>query len=474
MIEIFMKNLLKTSLTGSIIIILILILRKTLFKRYTSAFNYYIWLAVILKMIMPFKIPIYIPEKISNTFQHAPNNVKTIIDSGISLNESIKIKNSTNIITDSYPMENYFTMLFYIWLIVSVIFLAYYIISYIIFNNKIKHFTYDVPDSEIRNMYSELLVEMNIKRKISLKFCRGISTPLGIGIFNSCILIPSVLYNTQELKYILKHELMHYKKYDMMYKLLVLIISSMHWFNPMVYVMCREINKDCELSCDEAVLKKSDMEERKLYASALVNSLRLNKNNAVKQNLITGFNNKNILKGRLKNMFNFKKRKKGIILILLVVTLTAVSLISVNIFAQNNISQKNNVTGNRELLQPKQVVENYFKYYSEKDQQHVEKLLTKEAIGPNPIWVFKYIEYFKIISINEESDPLFKNGYLSHGRGSINGVKKENVKVYRAKYDVKYIEGSVVPEENGNHTCWFYVIRKDKNSPWLIDDMGQP
>ncbi|APM37676.1 M56 family metallopeptidase [Clostridium kluyveri] len=472
MIEIFMKNLLKTSLTGSIIIILILILRKTLFKRYTSAFNYYIWLAVILKMIMPFKIPIYIPEKISNTFQHAPNNVKTIIDSGISLNESMKIKNSPNIITGSYPMENYFTILFYIWLIVSVIFLAYYIISYIIFNNKIKHFTYDVPDSEIRNIYSELLVEMNIKRKISLKFCRGISTPLGIGIFNSCILIPSVLYNTQELKYILKHELMHYKKYDMMYKLLVLIISSMHWFNPMVYVMCREINKDCELSCDEAVLEKSDMEERKLYASALVNSIRLNKNNTLKQNLITGFNNKNILKGRLKNMFNLKKRKKGVLIGILVVMVIIVSLISVNIFSKDDGSDKINTKG--QLLQPKKVVENYIKYLNQNDKKAQKNLVTKDYAsiiwgkGSKDTKNIKYINYIKIKSISEETNPFQKKSYLENGRGRRNGATEENVKIYK----IEYISVDWVFHRD-KETKWFTVIRKDKNSTWLIDGWGE-
>ncbi|WP_373845520.1 M56 family metallopeptidase, partial [Clostridium sp.] len=250
-------------------------------------FNYYIWLAVIFKMSMPFKIPVYIPENISKTFKYPPNNVKTIVEGGISLTENIKIKNSADIITANYPTGNYLIILFYIWLIVFIIFLTYHIISYIVFNNKIKHFTYDVPHSEIRNMYSELLVEMNIKRKISLKLCYGISTPLGIGIFNSRILIPSVSYDTQELKYILKHELMHYKKHDMIYKLLVLITSSMHWFNPLIYVMCREIHKDCELSCDEAVLEQSDMEERKLYASTLVNSLRINKNNTLKQNYMS-------------------------------------------------------------------------------------------------------------------------------------------------------------------------------------------
>ncbi|APM38923.1 peptidase [Clostridium kluyveri] len=358
--EIFIKNLLYASIVGSIEIMSIIVLKTTLLKRYTCAFNYYIWLAVIFKMITPFKIPIYIPEKISYIFQHSPNNVKTIIESGISLSESMKIKNNANIITANYPIENYFIILFYIWLIVSIILLSYHIISYIIFNNKIKHFIYDVPDSEIRNIYSKLLVEMNIKRKISLKLCWGISTPLGIGIFNSHILIPCVSYDNQELKYILKHELMHYKRHDMIYKILLLITVTVYWFNPLVYIMYKIVSNDCELSCDEAVLKKSNMKERKLYASTLINSLRLNKNNVIKQNLITGFNNnKNILKRRLENMLNLKIKQKGVIWGILITVIVVCSFISVNVLAEATKNNSTSAIENTKTQQQKITSDNY-------------------------------------------------------------------------------------------------------------------
>jgi hypothetical protein len=123
---------------------------------------------------------------------------------------------------------------------------------------------------------------------------------------------------------------------------------------------------------------------------------------------------------------------------------------------------------------PKQVVKNYFKYKNEKNKNDIEKLLTKDSLGPNHTWGFEDLEYIKLININEETNPTFKDGYLSNGRGSINGVKKENVKVYKVDYNVKYKEGAVTAEKNGKNTSWFFVIRKDKNSPWLIDGQGQP
>ncbi|MBV4425148.1 M56 family metallopeptidase [Clostridium tyrobutyricum] len=339
MLEIFIKELLHASLVGSLGIIVIVFLQKTLFKRYTHAFCYYIWLAVVIRMIVPFKIPIYLSQEVYKFFVYF-FDVKPITDNTNWLNYNMVVKSSVNVVSvNSNNTINYFEILFYLWLIVSIIFAVYYIVSYISFNKKIKNFMYDIPDNNIDGIYSNLLIEMNIRKKISLKFCRGISTPLGIGIIHFYILLPEVNYNAEEIKYILKHELMHFKRHDMIYKIILLVVTIIHWFNPLAYILCRLINNNCELSCDEAILKKSDIKERKLYALTLINSLRLNKNNAFQNNLTMGFNSKkNILRGRLENMLNLKKRKKGVTIGALAVILTISSVISVNAFAKNSSS----------------------------------------------------------------------------------------------------------------------------------------
>jgi len=208
------------------------------------------------------------------------------------------------------------------------------------------------------------------------------------------------------------------------------------------------------------------------YVSTLVNSLRLNKNNALKQNLITGFNNKNVLKERLKNMFNFKKRKKDVLIGILVIAVITVSLISVNIFSKDDGSDKINTKG--QLLQPKQVVENYIKYLNKNDKKVQKNLMTKEYYsiiwgrGSKDTNNIKYINYIKIESISEETNPFQKKSYLENGRGRRNGATEENVKIYKIEFiDVNWVF------HRDKETKWCTVIRKDKNSPWLIDDWGE-
>ncbi len=348
MMEIFMKDLLRTSLVGSLGIIITVFLQNTLFKRYTNAFCYYIWLAVVIKMLVPFKIPIYLSQEVYKFFGYF-FDAKQITDNINWLNYNMVVKSSINVVSvNSNNTINYFEILFYLWFIVSITFSVYYIISYIGFNKKIKHFMYDTSDDTITHMYSNLLVEMDIRKKVSLKFCRGISTPLGTGIIHSYILLPEVNYNVVEIKYILKHELMHFKRHDMIYKIILLVVTIMHWFNPLIYIAARLINNNCELSCDEAILKESNIKERKLYALTLINSLRLNKKNTFHNNLTMGFNNKkNVLKGRLENMLNLKKRKKGVTISALAVILTVSSVVSVNAFAKNSSVDKTNTAINK-------------------------------------------------------------------------------------------------------------------------------
>lgn len=118
------------------------------------------------------------------------------------------------------------------------------------------------------------------------------------------------------------------------------------------------------------------------------------------------------------------------------------------------------------------VVENYFQYNNEKNKDKLLTTLTEHWSAPNVVWGFENLDSIKIINIEEEKDEKIKKGYLSNGRGSINGTSENNLKVYKVMYDVKYKKDGVGPQDSGIYDWWYFVIRKDENSPWLIDDMG--
>jgi hypothetical protein len=125
----------------------------------------------------------------------------------------------------------------------------------------------------------------------------------------------------------------------------------------------------------------------------------------------------------------------------------------------------------KQPLQSKQVVENYYKYYNEKNKEGVISTLTDQT---NTKYVLdENIKYIKLNNIVEDVRPSPKEAYMKYGRGLITGAKEENIIIYKVEYTVKYKKDRVAPQDSGKCTTWFTLIRKDKNSFWLIDDMGE-
>jgi hypothetical protein len=118
------------------------------------------------------------------------------------------------------------------------------------------------------------------------------------------------------------------------------------------------------------------------------------------------------------------------------------------------------------------VVEKYFKYKNEKNKDNVLTTLTEHFNAPNVVWGFENLDSIKIINIEKESKDTVIKGYLNNGNGSENGTTESNLKVYKVKYEVKYKKDGIGPQDSGTYDWWYFVIRKDENSQWLIDDFG--
>lgn len=301
---------------------MLIVLRRFLSKYYTQNFIYYMWLLIIVKLIIPFKIPLYISTQIYNVF-----NITFVdkIKRHVLLQQGdVKVQGNLSIIM----------ILAYIWFIGVILATGYYIYSYLKFIKNIKLFSYEVTDEEVVNIYNGLKCKLKINKKIPLKYYNNITSPFGVGILSPSVVLPKVSYNPTELKIILTHELMHFKKHDLPYKSLLVFVKILHWFNPLVYAMCNIINLDCELACDESLVKDLGIEERKLYAMTLINSIRVRKKSILKSDIVTSFNNKSILKRRIGNMLDLKNKKRGIIVGAICAVIMTSSLFSMNVFAQ--------------------------------------------------------------------------------------------------------------------------------------------
>lgn len=132
-----------------------------------------------------------------------------------------------------------------------------------------------------------------------------ITTPLAYGLLHPKIILPKSMdfSNQQQINYILTHELVHIKSFDILWKVIMILCLCFHWFNPMVWVMYIIMNRDIELACDEKVIKIYGETTKSDYALALINMAEeRNKFNP----LYSGFS-RNSIEERIVSIMKLKK-----------------------------------------------------------------------------------------------------------------------------------------------------------------------
>lgn len=136
------------------------------------------------------------------------------------------------------------------------------------------------------------------------------------------LLLPHEGYDLNELRYILRHELCHLKRRDMLLKLVLLAANAMHWFNPVVYLMLRQADEDIELACDSAATDGLDRAERAAYSRTLLAAVQSHVRALPATTCFGGTVER--LKRRITNVLGAqKKRGLGVVALVLALTLTA-------------------------------------------------------------------------------------------------------------------------------------------------------
>ncbi|SHI14903.1 BlaR1 peptidase M56 [Sporobacter termitidis DSM 10068] len=151
---------------------------------------------------------------------------------------------------------------------------------------------------------------MDISQNISFMVCKKIQTPMMTGFFRPAILLPREDYDDTTLSAVIRHELMHCRRFDIWYKLLLRLVRAVHWFNPLVWLMVRTAESDMEASCDEAVIGKRDLNFRLQYCEAVLATVQAQ--NIKNNTFSTGFSGgKNSMKKRFANILNTSRKSKG-------------------------------------------------------------------------------------------------------------------------------------------------------------------
>ena len=350
--ETFLLNLLKTSLLGSLAILAMLVLKPLWRERYRAKTRCWLWLALAVFLLLPVDFSVKnapvqaAPPKDYTLFVGTD---KTTIQSTDNLFGDMAEKSgqSPAAVRDTIiqrPVTNpeqkttryipVTTILFYGYLAGAAAFLLYQGVSYALFRRTVRRWKRDVARADYAAMLSDTARDLGVSAP-EMIVCEAISTPAVTGLLRPRLLLPHERYDVQELRYILRHELCHLKRRDMLLKLVLLAANAMHWFNPVVYLMLRQADEDIELACDSAATDGLELPERAAYSRTLLAAVQSSVRALPATTCFGGTVER--LKRRITNVLGAqKKRGLGVVALVLALTLTAGCAVSWGERAQKN------------------------------------------------------------------------------------------------------------------------------------------
>ena len=295
-------SILNMTFSASLMIIIIEIMRRFLKDRVPRKVFYGLWMLAAARMIIPLGVPFGFSlfSILQDLGLPVGINGAAVADAAAAAGVG-----GTDDALAAHGYIHYTMILKFIWIAGAIGFAVYFIITYI---KNLYKFKESLPaDSSIAESWA---AKMGVRRKIKVRESDYINSPLTYGIARPVILMPAGavdMIEEEQLGYIFAHELVHIKRFDSLAKIFVAVAVCVNWFNPFAWIMYGLINRDIELSCDEAVIRRLGNASRPAYAMTLVRFAEL------KEMSIFAFNSfgKSVLTQRVNEVMT--KKKTGIL-----------------------------------------------------------------------------------------------------------------------------------------------------------------
>ena len=405
MIREICKALFITSLAGSALAVIISLLRPITKKIFGYSWHYYIWLCVLFVMLMPVRFNVNPPSAPSITTQtvqtqheavsEQPETTENIVQADTA--QKPQLLQKATVIWNRI-IDNRMDILVYLWLIGTAVFILLNVASYFRLHIKIRKSGEMISCPEI-GAYTD--------RKINVWVWENIASPFMTGIFKPTLILPKTELSSEQFHNILRHEMTHFKRHDILYKWFAEFVKCVHWFNPVSWYVLKQIAAECEISCDMAVTKNMTNSEKMSYVSTILSLLPTGKSKQLP--LTTQMaSSKKILKRRFMMIKNKKRTSR---LMSVISAVMAVIMLSTTVFASGILSDLTTADYTVEIMSGGEKMELTNKPFIKNGEVYVplREVFEKVGVMSNPQSYINWDNGKITISINEPSKSV--NGY---------------------------------------------------------------
>lgn len=329
----FFLEIVKISLTAGIIAGVVFLCRLIIGKKLPRRVCYALWGLVLIRLVLPFSLPspasVFTPTSYTPQYsveedfrgnrtpqvafpsmEYQPPEEREEVSKPekpeepvpeTSVPEPVRPQNTDVPVEKSFWEQSWLSILAVIWLVGAAVFLLGGAGSYLILLKRYQTACL-LPDQSLFDRCNQKL-RHPFRKPVKIYTSPDAVSPLVLGVFRPRIILPEGEIPDDQAVCMVVHELIHIRRGDPVIRLLSLLLTGIHWFNPLIWLAFRASSKDMELSCDEAALSRLGEDSVKNYASALL-ELSVRQHQGLSPLLMFGESN---LKTRVKNALSYKK-----------------------------------------------------------------------------------------------------------------------------------------------------------------------
>ena len=333
-----LSQVIEVSFSMSFLILILFLFSKVMHRRYQASVTVLAWLAIALRLILPWNISLPVPAitiPVPQAVVQPHTFISPIVENSEQPSESeapaplsnprpVYEQPSSNrepVVDSSGLTISLIQILAGIWFAGIFIFVFHLISDY----HRVKkllfvHGQVILPQSPQGRLLKSLCRKLSIRKVPVLITSRSAPTPMAIGLIKPSIVIAPELINHENLDLILTHELIHLKQKDLWKKVILSMAQAIHWFNPFVWLMNYQAENDMEMACDQRLLKGQPKEVRAVYGRMLVDVIRQTR--LPMTTFSTRFSSGKPLKKRIQALFDSSRKKKGSVILVLILLST--------------------------------------------------------------------------------------------------------------------------------------------------------
>jgi len=275
----FIIRFLLSTFTLSLFIIGILFVKRVLKRHISIQFQYKIWYLLLVLLVVPF-----IPNELFNwgnmynrfgEFMSDTNLLPELFTQNMNVDHHIANSNwlqDFTISVNRFTHETWINLLLGIWIAGIGMMVLFTLLSNIRIVRIIKSAQF-LQDSEIMQVFDQCKAELHIKRKLVLRTSSWLKSPVLFGVFRPRIILPEQMISKlsiSDIRYIILHELCHYKRKDLFINYVMCLLQILYWFNPLVWLAFKEMRLEREIACDHTVLELLNEDQYTDYGNTII------------------------------------------------------------------------------------------------------------------------------------------------------------------------------------------------------------